>query len=110
MTSACRSRGRKAGVEDGTLPLAWLLSPHCGNRRRSTPEFDAFATPLGISVSAIPVIATDGGNVVKRSIRTPRRPTLLHWLESVEVARARDAPLRFRLHRITASRAGPRHA
>ncbi len=59
--------------------------------------FDAFATPLGISVAAIPAVAPDGDNVVRASVRMPWHPgpSVLEWLESVEVAPPQAAPLRF---------------
>ncbi len=59
--------------------------------------FVAFATPLGISVAAIPAVAPDGDNVVRASARMPWHPgpTVLEWLEGVEVAPPHEAPLRF---------------
>jgi bifunctional enzyme CysN/CysC len=58
--------------------------------------FHAFATPLGISAAAIPAVAPDGDNVVRSSARMPwyAGPTVLEWLESVEVAPPDEAPLR----------------
>jgi bifunctional enzyme CysN/CysC len=60
-------------------------------------EFHAFAAPLGISVVAIPAVAPDGDNVVRNSTRMPWHagPTVLGWLESVEVTPPHEAPLRF---------------
>ena len=52
--------------------------------------FEAFAAPLGFaSVSAIPVSALDGDNITERSMRSAwyRGPTLVGYLESVDVAR-----------------------
>jgi bifunctional enzyme CysN/CysC len=59
--------------------------------------FGAFAGPLGISAAAIPAVAPDGDNVVRASARMRwyDGPTVLEWLESIEVAQRRDAPLRF---------------
>src|SRR5260370_4629962 len=60
-------------------------------------EFHAFAAPLGISVVDIPAVAPDGDNVVRNSTRMPWHagPTVLGWLESVEVAPPHEAALRF---------------
>ncbi len=60
-------------------------------------EFDAFAMPLGISAAAIPAVAPDGDNIVRKSARMAwyAGPTVLEWLEHVEVAPPRAAPLRF---------------
>jgi bifunctional enzyme CysN/CysC len=59
--------------------------------------FGGFAAPLGISADAVPVVAPDGDNVVRASARMPwySGPTVLQWLESVEVVRRQAAPLRF---------------
>ncbi len=62
-------------------------------------EYRRFARELGLElVVCIPTSGLRGDNVVKRSPHTPwyRGPTLLEYLESVEVngARLRDAPLR----------------
>ncbi|MFE0026722.1 sulfate adenylyltransferase subunit CysN [Amycolatopsis sp. NPDC059021] len=51
-------------------------------------EYRAFAAALGIAdVVCVPVSAVEGSNVVTRSERTPwyEGPTLVEWLESVEV-------------------------
>src|SRR5262249_12004586 len=60
-------------------------------------EYDAFAATLGLAADSVPAVALDGDNVVRKSARMPwyAGPTLLRWLESVEVAPRRDAPLRF---------------
>jgi bifunctional enzyme CysN/CysC len=62
-------------------------------------EYLAFATDIGLSdVATIPVSALHGDNVVARSPQTPwyAGPTLIEWLESVEVDqdRMRAAPFR----------------
>jgi bifunctional enzyme CysN/CysC len=61
--------------------------------------FAAFAQPLALSsVTAIPVSARHGDNVVQRSLRTPwyDGPALLGCLETVDVRdHGGDAPLRF---------------
>jgi bifunctional enzyme CysN/CysC len=61
--------------------------------------FATFAQSLGFaSITAIPVSARDGDNVVNRSERTPwyDGPALLSFLESVDASEARDeAPQRF---------------
>ena len=62
-------------------------------------EYDAFARRAGLErVTPIPMSALDGDNVVTRSERTPWRqgPSLLEWLETVEVKR-RVAEQSFRL-------------
>jgi sulfate adenylyltransferase subunit 1 len=62
-------------------------------------EFTAYALSLGIpDVTAVPLSALAGDNVVDRSARTPwyDGPTLLEHLESVEVGRdALTEPFRF---------------
>ena len=64
-------------------------------------DFIVHATALGYAesdITAIPVSALDGDNVVDRSARTPwyAGPTLLEFLETVPVAPdPHDAPLRF---------------
>ena len=62
-------------------------------------EYLAFATALSFkSITAIPLSALQGDNVIERSRRTPwySGPTLLGYLESVEIA-ADDAKADFRL-------------
>jgi bifunctional enzyme CysN/CysC len=60
-------------------------------------DFRAFAATLGLAADAVPAVAPDGDNVMRKSARMPwyAGQTLLQWLESVEVAARRDAPLRF---------------
>jgi bifunctional enzyme CysN/CysC len=61
-------------------------------------EFTTFAEELDFaSVTCVPVSATDGVNVVGHSGLTPwyDGPTLLRWLESVEVDGTADGPSRF---------------
>jgi bifunctional enzyme CysN/CysC len=59
--------------------------------------YNAFAKPLGIAVTAIPAVATEGDNVVRKSARMPwyAGPTVLDWLDGVEVAPRDEGPLRF---------------
>jgi bifunctional enzyme CysN/CysC len=62
-------------------------------------EYLAFATALSFkSITAIPLSALQGDNVIERSRRTPwyNGPTLLGYLESVEIA-AEDVNADFRL-------------
>ncbi len=65
---------------------------------RIAAEFRDFATAIGIDeVACIPVSALHGDNVVAASARTPwyAGPTLLGWLESVQVDdRSAAGPLR----------------
>jgi len=67
-------------------------------------EFRALARSLGIeSVEAIPISALEGDNVVERSARTPwyLGPTLIDYLETVEIRRAGDAAgLRFPVQQV----------
>jgi sulfate adenylyltransferase subunit 1 len=67
--------------------------------RAIAEEFTAYAVSLGIpDVTAVPLSALAGDNVVDRSTRTPwyDGPTLLEHLESVEVGRdAVSEPFRF---------------
>ncbi|WP_053732713.1 adenylyl-sulfate kinase [Nocardia sp. NRRL S-836] len=61
-------------------------------------EFAVFAAELGfVSTTCIPMSATEGVNVVARSELTPwyDGPTLLRWLESVDVGDTADGPSRF---------------
>ncbi|MTW15660.1 adenylyl-sulfate kinase [Rhodoplanes serenus] len=60
--------------------------------------FRSFAAPLAFhTVTAIPLSARFGDNVVRVSAATPwyGGPTLLQHLETIEIADAADAPLRF---------------
>ncbi len=65
-------------------------------------EFEELATKLAahgtapVTVTAIPLCALDGGNVVDRSTRSPwyGGPTLLEHLETLPVPRGRGAALR----------------
>jgi bifunctional enzyme CysN/CysC len=61
-------------------------------------EFSALATPLGLEATPVPVAAVHGDNVLARSERMPwyRGPTLLEYLETVEVGDHAGA-LAFRL-------------
>jgi sulfate adenylyltransferase subunit 1 len=67
--------------------------------RRIAEEFTGYAAGLGIAdVTAVPLSALAGDNVVDRSVRTPwyDGPTLLEHLESVPVGRdALSEPFRF---------------
>ncbi|MBS0199262.1 MAG: sulfate adenylyltransferase subunit CysN [Proteobacteria bacterium] len=62
-------------------------------------EYRELATQLGIAnVQAVPLSALKGDNLLQRSAQTPwyHGPTLLEWLENVQVDDARDdAGLRF---------------
>ena len=62
-------------------------------------EYRELAAQLGIAnVQAVPLSALKGDNLLQRSPATPwyRGPTLLEWLESVQIEEARDgAGLRF---------------
>ena len=62
-------------------------------------DYGNFAQSLSFeSITPIPLCALDGDNVIERSAKTPwyTGPTLLGYLETVEVARADDArPMRF---------------
>ena len=62
-------------------------------------DYGNFAQSLSFeSITPIPLCALDGDNVIERSAKTPwyNGPTLLGYLETVEVARADDArPMRF---------------
>ena len=56
-------------------------------------EYLAFATALSFkSITAIPLSALQGDNVIERSWRTPwySGPTLLGYLETVEIVRRRE--------------------
>jgi bifunctional enzyme CysN/CysC len=59
-------------------------------------SFRVFAEPLGMAAAAVPAVASDGDNVVRRSARMPwyLGPTVLEWLERVEIAPRPNAPLR----------------
>jgi bifunctional enzyme CysN/CysC len=60
--------------------------------------FEEFARPLGFaSVSAIPLSALNGDNITQRSARTPwySGPTLMGYLETVEVAPTLNDTLAF---------------
>ena len=62
-------------------------------------EYELFAASLGFaSITAIPISALEGDNVLERSSRTPwyDGPTLMEFLETVEIATA-AANLPFRL-------------
>ena len=62
-------------------------------------EYAAFAKRIGLDdVTAIPVSALDGENIVAPSAKMPwhRGPTLLGWLETVKVDEARQQRLPFR--------------
>jgi bifunctional enzyme CysN/CysC len=66
-------------------------------------EFVAFATPLGISAAAVPAVAPDGDNVVRRSVRMPWHDgaTVLEWLESVDAMPRCTGALRFLVQGVT---------
>ncbi len=60
-------------------------------------EYEAFAASLGLAADSAPTVAPDGDNVVRKSgqMLWYTGPTVLRWLERVEVAQRRDVPLRF---------------
>jgi len=61
-------------------------------------EYREFAAPLGFSsITPLPISALDGDNIIERSARTPwyDGPTLMHYLETVQVADERgEQPFR----------------
>ena len=66
-------------------------------------EFRAFAKDIGIEdVACLPLSAANGDNVVTHSTATPwyDGPTLLGWLESVDLADATEGPARFLVQRV----------
>ncbi len=68
--------------------------------REVSAEYHGFASELGLEdVTCIPVSALRGDNVIKRSPRTPwyEGPTLLEYLENVEVDQDRQQTEPFRL-------------
>jgi bifunctional enzyme CysN/CysC len=75
---------------------------------RIAQEFRAFAAPLGFeSITPLPISALRGDNVVARSSETPWHagPTLIGWLETVALPRARDGRFVFPVQ--TVSRPDP---
>jgi bifunctional enzyme CysN/CysC len=61
-------------------------------------DFEAFARPLGFaSITPLPISALRGDNVVTRSHETPWHagPTLMGWLETVELRQASQGRLVF---------------
>lgn len=65
---------------------------------RIEADFTAFARRLGLpTATAIPLVAAEGGNVVRADPAMPwyRGPTLLHHLETVELPARAGGPLRF---------------
>jgi len=63
-----------------------------------TEQFDAFAAPLGFtSVTAIPLSALKGDNIMTRSAATPwyHGATLMGYLDTIEVARSHGEHLVF---------------
>ena len=70
-----------------------LIAYDAATFRRIEEDFRAFAEPLGFeSITAIPVSALDGANVIERSSATPwyHGPTLMACLETIET-RKNDA-------------------
>ena len=66
-------------------------------------EFREFAKDIGIEdVACLPLSAANGDNVVTHSDATPwyDGPTLLGWLESVEVTDTTQGPARFLVQRV----------
>ena len=65
---------------------------------RIREEFAAFAAPLGFAdITAVPLSALQGDNITDRSAHTPwyAGPTLMGYLETVEVGRRSDETLVF---------------
>jgi sulfate adenylyltransferase subunit 1 len=57
-------------------------------------EYEQFAAPLGFaSIAAIPISALNGDNIIEASVSTPwyQGPTLMNYLETVQVAEERAA-------------------
>jgi bifunctional enzyme CysN/CysC len=83
------------------------LAGYAEARFREIEEaFAAYAARVGLAeATAIPLSALEGDNLVARSPRTPwyRGPTLLGWLETVEVDEARLArgPFRMPVQRVS---------
>jgi len=74
-------------------------------------QFRELAESLGIeSVQCIPISALEGDNVVERSVRMPwyaGRPTLIEYLETVDIRRSGDAAeLRFPIQQVIRPDAG----
>ncbi|MFZ4722291.1 MAG: sulfate adenylyltransferase subunit CysN [Phycisphaerales bacterium] len=64
-----------------------------GTHESIVRDFEAFARPLGFaSITPLPISALRGDNVVARSSETRWHagPTLMGWLETVELPRARE--------------------
>ncbi|WP_136513020.1 sulfate adenylyltransferase subunit CysN [Geomonas edaphica] len=56
-------------------------------------DYCAFAAPLGFeSITALPISALNGDNIIEKSAETPwyQGPTLMHFLETVQVEDDRD--------------------
>jgi bifunctional enzyme CysN/CysC len=61
-------------------------------------KFDTFSQSLGFeSITAVPLSALNGDNITSRSVNTPwyRGPTLIGYLETVNVAAAQDSKFAF---------------
>ena len=70
---------------------------------RSRETFVQFAGPLGFEgITAIPLSALNGDNVTERSKRTPwyAGPTLMEYLEAVQVQRGGGDKLVFPVQRV----------
>lgn len=66
--------------------------------RQIQEAFETFAAPLGFaSITAIPISALKGDNITERSAQTPwyHGPTLLGYLESVDISRPENAQMAF---------------
>ncbi|WP_136525093.1 sulfate adenylyltransferase subunit CysN [Geomonas ferrireducens] len=56
-------------------------------------DYRAFAAPLGFeTITALPISALNGDNIIEKSAETPwyKGPTLMHFLETVQVEDDRD--------------------
>lgn len=66
--------------------------------RQIQEAFEAFASPMGFeSITTIPISALKGDNITERSAQTPwyHGPTLLGYLETVEISRPHNAQMVF---------------
>ncbi|MBA5688449.1 adenylyl-sulfate kinase [Rugamonas apoptosis] len=71
--------------------------------------FEAFAAPLGFaSITTIPISALEGDNLTDRSAHTPwyRGPTLMAYLETVEVSRQQSDKMVYPVQMVNRGDAG----
>jgi bifunctional enzyme CysN/CysC len=75
-------------------------------------EYQVFAEPLGFEhVAAIPIIARDGDNIVRRSEQMPwyKGPTVLQHLETVPIStHQHEQPARFHVQSVVRTQSGGR--